>query len=845
MSIKSKALLLFLLLFVVLLAFLQRTRVRVVQAGSTLRVPQDYATVQAAIDAAADDDLILVSPGVYDENLNINGKGVTLASLFLQTGDPDIIEQTVLDGGGSTVLTVDAYDGPQTRITGFTIQNGDDGILAFADTLIDNNIFTGHADAIDYESAGGICRDNVFVSNRDDAIDLDGAVAVLIEDNTILDSGNDGIEIRLQPYSGPTLETVIRGNVIDGSLEDGIQIIDYDELTDRVFFIERNLITNSAMVGLGLMDNAETDEDFRAASILERIHLYNNTFSGNPYAVTGGDNMIVLNNIFEGSTVLGLKNIDGGRKGSIVDHNIFWNNAADHSGSNVEEDTALLADPLLDGDYRLQAGSPAIDAGTAYYVWYGEIVLDMLPAEYDGLAPDLGMFETSFSAATPTPTNTPTATPDSTSTPIAGDLTFAVIGDYGDGSSAEDSVATLVASWDPDFVITTGDNNYSDGAAETIDDHIGQFYSQFIGNYQGDYGSGSPTNRFWPSLGNHDWRSLSCDGSDCSGPYFDYFTLPGNERYYDVDLGLVHLFAIDSDGREPDGDLPDSVQGKWLQNGLSASDSCFDVVYFHHPPYSSGNHGSDEDMRWPYADWGAEVVMSGHEHSYERLDASGFPYFVNGAGGKSLRDFLHIGTLPAGVTSEVRYNADYGAMLVIASDTAMTLQFFNTASTLIDELTINKDCRPEPTATPTSTATNTPTVTPTDTPTATATNTPTATPSHTPTATPTNTPTPTDTPTATPSHTPTVTATSTPTATPSHTPTSTPTKTATSTATGTTTNTPTATASHTPAATPTPEPRLYLPFVAMTNGKQGPEEALEGPCTPSPQMAAGLTHLLG
>jgi hypothetical protein len=130
---------------------------------------------------------------------------------------------------------------------------------------------------------------------------------------------------------------------------------------------------------------------------------------------------------------------------------------------------------------------------------------------------------------------------------------FAVIGDYGSNTINEERVADLVAGWQPAFVVTTGDNNYDNGAATTIDRNIGQYYSPFIGNYQGQYGDGSPTNRFWPSLGNHDWRALSCDGDTCTGPYFDYFTLPGNERYYDVDMGLIRLFVVDSDDAEPDG----------------------------------------------------------------------------------------------------------------------------------------------------------------------------------------------------------------------------------------------------------------------------------------------------
>jgi hypothetical protein len=269
---------------------------------------------------------------------------------------------------------------------------------------------------------------------------------------------------------------------------------------------------------------------------------------------------------------------------------------------------------------------------------------------------------------------------------------FAVIGDYGDGSTNEAHVAALVNSWNPDFIITTGDNNYPSGEASTIDDHIGQFYSAYIGDYAGEYGPGSLSNRFWPSLGNHDWQSMACDDDGCHGPYLDYFTLPGNERYYDVDLGLVHLFALNSDFAEPDGVSADSVQANWLREELSGSTACFDVVYFHHPPYSSGAHGSTVEMQWPFAAWGADMVISGHEHSYERLDASGLAYIVNGLGGRSKYGFPNVGELPPGVTSVVRYNEEYGAMLVTVAESGLTAQFYNVDGVLIDQYELEKDC---------------------------------------------------------------------------------------------------------------------------------------------------------
>lgn len=258
---------------------------------------------------------------------------------------------------------------------------------------------------------------------------------------------------------------------------------------------------------------------------------------------------------------------------------------------------------------------------------------------------------------------------------------FAVVGDYGVNEPREGDVASMIKGWKVDFVITTGDNNYSDGEAKTIDANIGKYYASFIGAYKGMYGPGSSANRFWPSLGNHDLHAAGAT------PYLDYFSLPGNERYYDVDLGLVHLYAVDSDSAEPDGNSASSVQGAWLKARLEASKSCFDIVYFHHPPYSSGTHGPSTGMRWPFKDWGADAVMSGHDHTYERLEAAGLPYFVNGAGGASLYAFGTI--LPE---SRFRYNADWGAMLVTAARAGMTFEFWNRGGTKIDASTLAKTC---------------------------------------------------------------------------------------------------------------------------------------------------------
>jgi hypothetical protein len=343
------------------------------------------------VNAAGSGDTVLVGPGTYAGGIVIAGKSITLASHYQTTGDQSLINRTIISGG-APAIQVDA-SAPNTAVKGFHFIGGNKSVQFFGQggQALDNFFDDTGSDAVSFESVGGVARGNHFFSPGDDGIDVDAAKGnVLIENNIFESAGDDGIEIRNQNYTGPHVTHTIRNNTVTGSGEDGIQIIDYSANSNRSFVVERNLIRTSADVGLGLMDNGETIEDFRAASVPERVHVFNNTFDGNRYGITGGDNLVAVNNIISNSSELGLKNIDAA---STVAYTLFFGNKVDNVGSNVDATTSVSANPLYTSTFGLQPTSPAVDAGTTSFVYNQETVLNIQPPDYSGATADLGWHE--------------------------------------------------------------------------------------------------------------------------------------------------------------------------------------------------------------------------------------------------------------------------------------------------------------------------------------------------------------------------------------------------------------------------------------------------------------------
>ncbi len=387
--------------------------------AATLIVPDDYSTIKEAISVANPGDTILVRSGTYSENLTLNESIVLTAESF-DPNDPTH-NTTVIDAGtsGRPAIIISPSVSPMPTIRGFVIRHGSDGIRARSDVVVEYNYFVSAEDQLDYgQDTGGINRHNVYFGSGDDAIDLDDMNrSLLIENNKMMYSGDDGIEIRLQDTSAPAqpITITIRNNEIIGCDEDGIQLIDYSQPADtnRRFVVTGNLIANCRKAGIGLMPNANTVENYAGADIVEAIRAYGNTLYGNDYGISGGDNLVAFNNIIANSTTKGVWRVQGqAQANSVVAYSLFYSNSLDADQSNLGAGNKFGRNPLfaslpnsgLDGLWRtvdddfgglvLQAGSPAIDAGTAQYIANnGEAIPPTPITDFSGAAPDLGWKE--------------------------------------------------------------------------------------------------------------------------------------------------------------------------------------------------------------------------------------------------------------------------------------------------------------------------------------------------------------------------------------------------------------------------------------------------------------------
>jgi predicted phosphodiesterase len=253
------------------------------------------------------------------------------------------------------------------------------------------------------------------------------------------------------------------------------------------------------------------------------------------------------------------------------------------------------------------------------------------------------------------PKPAPAPKPDFTRVPEV----IAVVGDFGSGRAAELRVSKMVASFDPSIVVTAGDNVY-----------LKKGYNQLVKKYY--------PQTLVPATGNHDYL-LGIAKFD------KFFGIDENSRsyVYRAQSG-VEFFMLDSTaGLSSKATL--EAQREWLIKELAQSEATFKVVVLHHPPYSSAKHGNTKRYQWAYADLGADLVISGHDHTYERIIRRGGTYVVDGAGGAKLYKCKKLVYGSLGCDDK-----HYGALFLYANSTQLRGVFRSTSGQTLDTFTLNR-----------------------------------------------------------------------------------------------------------------------------------------------------------
>ncbi len=365
---------------------------------------------------------------------------------------------------------------------------------------------------------------------------------------------------------------------------------------------------------------------------------------------------------------------------SCTKDNTLGTNTNPNAPQITEEDLDLYPDYLVDfiednyPDNRiLEITLSQYDNHYYIYLDNGEVVVYAIGSSNN--SPNEGNSENELEGENENPSN-----PNENSEPIR----FAAIGSYGGGFfDTLQIVSSMVNSWEADFIITLGDNNYGAPTTEDFSLYVGNYYCDYIYNPDApiaDICMGkayeAEENRFFPTIGNHDVYPAGKMEA-----YKDYFSLPGNEEYYDFEQGDVHFFVLNNGfAHQMPNECCEDEQYGWLQEKLANSTKTWQIVYFHISPYSTGKHGSLQGMQWPFDEWGVDVVLSGHNHIYERIQPIGnsdIVYFTNGVGGRSA---LKCDVFPLEHPEDFDvfcYDDKHGAMLIEANSEQMRFDFYS------------------------------------------------------------------------------------------------------------------------------------------------------------------------
>ena len=244
-----------------------------------------------------------------------------------------------------------------------------------------------------------------------------------------------------------------------------------------------------------------------------------------------------------------------------------------------------------------------------------------------------------------------------------GSVRFAVIGDTGSGTEKQRDVGAMMVQYRVlfpfEFVLMMGDNLYGGEAPQDFEKKFSEPYKALLDNKV----------KFYATLGNHD-LPLQVN--------YENFNMNGKE-YYRFKKGNVAFYSLNSN-------YMDKKQVQWLEDELAKDTSEWKICFFHHPPYSSAkNHGSDDQLREVvepiFLKYGVNVVLTGHDHVYERIKPQkGIYYFVSGAAGK-----LRSGDVSeTSALTEKSYDRDLHFMLFEVAGDQMYFQAISRTGETID-----------------------------------------------------------------------------------------------------------------------------------------------------------------